>query len=157
MNIVWWSLMTKCFHITVEYAVEWMQTWMSRCQHPGMLRKPILCHICKHAVKFLEASHAQYLCRSAVVYCHKSDKSWPDQMYCVHTESRVHKCTANPTCQMSFLPRRWPSVEGSFFHSSLENSQLQHSSPVTSEQPKTDVGRKHEIYQPEDCLIYTLN
>lgn len=55
--------MTKCFHITVEYAVVWMQTWKMCCQDSGMLRKMILCHVCKH-VTFLEASNAQYLRRA---------------------------------------------------------------------------------------------
>lgn len=64
-NTVWWSLMTESLHITVEHSVVWMQPWMSCCQHSGMLRKPILCHVCKHIVKFLAASNAQYLCRSA--------------------------------------------------------------------------------------------
>lgn len=146
--------MTKCFYITVEYAVVWMQTWMPCCQHSGMLRKLILCHVCKHVVKFLEASNAQYVCRSAAKLPAINLMSLGQIRYTVCTPKAEFIWAQQILhARWNFLPTRWPSVEGSFFHSSLENSQLKYSSPVTSEQPKTGVGRKYEIYQPEDCLI----
>lgn len=45
----------------------WMQTWMLHCQMSGVLSRTVLYHVCKHAVKFLEASNALNMHRSAIM------------------------------------------------------------------------------------------
>lgn len=146
--------MTKCFHLTVEYAVVWMHTWMSCCQHSGMLRKLILCHVCKHVVKFLEASNAQCLCRSAAKLPAINLMSLGQIRYTVCTPK------AEFIWAQQILHARWISCQwdGHLWRAAssippwkILNWNTAVLSPVSN--PKTGVGRKHEIYQPEDCLI----
>lgn len=62
----------------------------------GVLSKSVLYHVCKHEVKFLEASNALNMYRSAIMLIAITDKPGPSQTYCLCTECRICIYTVNP-------------------------------------------------------------
>lgn len=134
-----------------------MQTWLLCCQLSGMLSKLVLCHVCKHAVKFLEASNAQYLYRSAVKLpaINLMSLGQISHTVCalnaefVSAQQILSAETRRISCQWD--SHLWRAA------TSIPPCKILHKNTAvlsSGSKPKTGVRRKHKLNQPEDCFNY---